>query len=279
MNRTRGRPLIAIGLVDGPVLLAHSDLAGQKIHQVSKNAQSACSQADSLACMHGTFVAGILCAKRGSDAPAICPDCTLLVRPIFGEENGHLPSATPDELAAAVVETVDAGARILNMSSALAQQSLQDGRALAQAFDYAAQRGVIVVAAAGNQGTVSSSAITRHPWVIPVAGCDFRGMPVSESNLGSSIGRRGLRAPSEKIKSLGVRGEPRLFGGTSAATPFVTGAIALVWSEFPEARAAEVKLAITGSGRHGRTTIVPPLLDAWSAYELMQSARNGRRLS
>jgi subtilisin family serine protease len=273
------RSQIAIGLIDGPVLLAHPDLAGQRIHQVSEKAGAACSQPTSTACMHGTFVAGILCATRDSAAPAICPDCTLLVRPIFSESaprNGDLPSATPDELAAAIVETVDAGARVLNMSAAVAQQSLPGERALSQALDYAARRGIIIVAAAGNQGTVGSSVITRHPWVIPVAGCDLRGRPVSESNLGSSIGRRGLSAPAEKITSLGADGNARAFGGTSAAAPFVTGAIALIWSEFPDARAAEVKFAITGGGRHARNTLVPPLLDAWTAYEVMYLARDRR---
>jgi hypothetical protein len=40
-----------------------------------------------------------------------------------------------------------------------------------------------------------------------------------------------------------------------------------LWSEFPAARADEVKLAITRCGRQSRNTIVPPLLDAWGAYE------------
>jgi hypothetical protein len=35
--------------------------------------------------LHGTFIVGILCAKRSSDAPAFCPSCILLVRPIFAE--------------------------------------------------------------------------------------------------------------------------------------------------------------------------------------------------
>jgi subtilisin family serine protease len=277
--RTRGRPQIAIGLVDGPVLLAHPELESQNIRSVSEKAGAACSQASSTACMHGTFVAGILCAKRDSAAPAICPDCTLLIRPIFGEsapENGDLPSATPEELAAAIVEAVDAGACVLNMSAALAQASPRGEHALNQALDFAARRKVIIVAAAGNQGTLGSSAITRHPWVIPVAGCDPQGMPISMSNLGNSIGRRGLSAPAENITSLGADGKPRSFGGTSASTPFVTGAIALIWSEFPEARAAEVKLAITQCSRQNQKTIVPPLLDAWAAYQVMSSARNGR---
>ena len=90
-----------------------------------------------------------------------------------------------------------------------------------------------MVAAAGNQGTVGSSAITRHPWVIAVIGCDLEGRPTTESNLGSSIGRGGLAAPGQNITSLGTNGKPQTSGGTSVAAPFVTGAIALLWSEFP----------------------------------------------
>lgn len=138
-----------------------------------------------------------------------------------------------------------------------------------QALDYAAQHEVLVVAAAGNQGTVGSSAITRHPWVISVIGCDSQGRPTAESNLGSSIGRWGLAAPGENITSLGADGKPQTSAGTSAAAPFVTGAIALLWSEFPGARAAQIKLAVTQAGRPARRTIAPPLLDAWAAYEAL----------
>jgi subtilisin family serine protease len=61
-----------------------------------------------------------------------------------------IPSATPEELAMAIVECVDTGARLMNLSAALAQVASAKGeRALAQALDYAAARGVIVAAAAG----------------------------------------------------------------------------------------------------------------------------------
>ncbi len=92
---------------------------------------------------------------------------------------------------------------------------------------------------------------------------------MGESNLGGSIGRRGLSAPGENITSLGAGGKPLTFGGTSAAAPFVTGAIALLWSEFPNASATQIKLAVTQAGRRQRNTIVPPLLDAWAAYQAM----------
>jgi subtilisin family serine protease len=282
MERSQGRPEIAVALVDGPVAQDHPDLADASIRELPGKTKGTCSLADSVACTHGTFVAGILFARRGSVAPAICPGCTLLLRPIFAEAatgNGNMPSATSDELAEAIIESVDAGARVINLSSALVRPSAKGESKLEEALNHAAHHGVITVAAAGNQGTVGSSAITRHPWVIPVAACSIQGRPLNESNLGSSIGRRGLSAPGENITSLGTNGKPQTFGGTSAAAPFVTGAIALLWSDSPDATAAQIKLAVTQAGVPRRGTIAPPVLDAWAAYQVMTSAHSGRKLS
>jgi subtilisin family serine protease len=274
MQRSSGVPDVVIGLIDGPVAMDHPHLARSNIH-VTGSATGACSMAASIACQHGTFVAGILAGRRGSSAPAICPDCTLLLRPIFPEstDNNGMPRATPLELAAAIRETVEAGARIINLSAALLQPTTTGVQRLQEALDFAAARGTITVAAAGNQGTVGSSAITRHPWVIPVAGCRLNGQPLSESNFGNSIGRRGLCAPAEGISSLGSDGQPRYFGGTSAAAPFVTGTIALLWSEFPSATAGRIKAALLQVGASRRSTVVPPLLDAAAAYQTMAAAR------
>ena len=272
MALTEGRREVAVALVDGPVLLQHTDLANSTIREVPAGARVTCSAATSEACSHGTLVAGVLMARRGSQAPAICPGCTLLVRPIFAEVssgNGSMPHATPEEVAAAMAEVIAAGANLVNLSAALTRPSAGGERRLEQVLDSAAQRGVLVVAAAGNQSTVGSSAITRHPWVIPVIACDPDGKPLLQSNLGSSIGRNGLAAPGFNITSLSADGGAATFGGTSAAAPFVTGALALLWSEFPDASAAQLKIALTRSARRTRLSIVPPLLDAWAAYQAM----------
>jgi subtilisin family serine protease len=274
MEHTSGRPEINIGLIDGPVAMDHPDLAGHNIREVNQKSAGACSKASSVACMHGTFVAGILSAKRGSSAPAICPNCTLLVRPIFPESasrNGDMPSAKPEELASAIIETVNAGARVINLSAALAQPSAAGERALEEALNYAARRNVMVVAAAGNQAVVGSSAITRHPWVIPVAGCDPQGGLMAESNIGKSIGRNGLMAPATQITSLGTDGKPQTSAGTSAAAPFVTGAIALLWSEFLGASTARIRRALTLASGERRRSLGPPLLNAWATYQVLSA--------
>src|SRR5439155_27119825 len=158
----------------------------------------------------------------------------------------------------------------------LAQPSTKGEQALEEALNKAVRRGVIVVVAAGNQGTLGSSAITRHPWVIPVVACDLRGRPMNESNLGSSIGRRGSCAPGDAITSLSAEGQPLTLGGTSVAVPFVTGAIALLWSEFPAASAAQIKLAVTQAAMPRRASVVPPLLNAWAGYQALL-VTNARR--
>ena len=280
MERTSGIPDIKIGLVDGPVVTRHADLASEPFREIPGHNGAACTQANSTACLHGTFIAGILSAKRNSPAPAICPNCTLLIRPIFAEMTAgreHMPSATPQELAAAILECLNAGARVINLSLALAQPSTKGEQALDEALNQALRRGVLIVAAAGNQGTLGSSAITRHPWVIPVVACDLRGRPINESNLGSSIGTRGLSAPGDGITSLGSEGKSLTLSGTSVAVAFVAGAIALLWSEFPAATAAQIKLALMPGPR--RASVVPPLLNAAVAYQILLTTMTKRQIA
>ena len=143
------------------------------------------------------------------------------------------------------------------------------------AFDYAAVRGAICVAAAGNEGQLVSSAITRHQWVIPVAACDRAGHPAAASNLGHSIGRRGLLAPGEGIRSLEPENEEFTVSGTSCATPFVAGAAALLWSEFPKAKVGDIWQALNLGHVSRRTSVVPPLLDAWQSYQWLGSHFEG----
>jgi subtilisin family serine protease len=160
---------------------------------------------------------------------------------------------------------IDAGAWIINLSVGLPEPGLRTEHALEEALRAAAQRGVIVAAAAGNQGRLASSVITRHPWVVPVVACNRAGQVLGPATLGASIGRHGLTAPGEEIASLAAVGGYGRFSGSSAAVPFVSGTAALLWSLFPRAGPAELRRALTGSAA-GRHSVAPPLLDAGAAY-------------
>lgn len=272
MALTSGRRDVVVGLLDGPVATSHPDLCVEGMREIPEGIPGGCVETSSSACQHGTFLAGILSARRNSSAPAICPGCRLLVRPIFSEttaEGELLPTTTSQRLAVAIAECVDAGAWVLNLSAARVEPSTKDERELHDALDYAAKHGTILVAAAGNEGTLASSAITRHPGVIPVVGYGLDARPMAQSNMGGSLGKRGLGAPGEDVSSLGPEGNLLTLSGTSLAAAFVTGAIALLWSEFPSATAVQIKSAVTYCHGWRRTTVAPPLLDAWEAYQVL----------
>lgn len=277
MELTKGNPKIIVGLIDGPVAMDHPELETRALHKSCEQFSGSCISNNSASCRHGTFVAGILFARRGSAAPAICPGCSVIIKPIFAEEtltSVHKPTTTPAHLAQAIFDCINTGAKVINMSLALTESSTTNERELEELLNIAARREIIVVAATGNQGTIGSNVITRHPWVIPVAACDLQGRPTNRSNFGLSIGRRGLLAPGEKITSLHSSGGFGVYNGTSVAAPFVTGTIALLWSVFPQAPATQIKIALTksyASHRATRATVVPTLLDASAAYKYLSN--------
>jgi subtilisin family serine protease len=275
MNATTGSPSVTVALLDGPVAIDHPGLSRKVITEGSRRFRAGCSLEASEACRHGTFVAGMLVARRGEFAPAICPGCRLLVRPIFPEHLGRSrrqATATAATLASAIMEVVDDGARVINLSAAMFNVSSTGDSLVEHALDYAARHGVVIVAAAGNHETLGSSSLTRHPWVISVVACYLSGRPIAMSHLSTSIGRRGLRAPGYAITSLSSDGKPLTLTGTSAAVPFVTGTVALLMSLYPAATSQSLIHAVTRPRHGGRSTIVPPLIDASAAYNVLASA-------
>jgi len=271
MALTSGRPEIVVGLIDGPIAIDHPGFDGGRIRLITAGA--APPAASPTAASHGTFVAGVLAARRGETAPAICPGCSLLSRPVFADDAKGDVRATPGALAAAIEDCVEAGAKILNVSAALTPAAAAGSAALTSALDRAARRGTLVVVAAGNDGIVGGSALTRHPWVVPVAACTTAGTPSAYSSFGLGIGRRGLSAPGDRITSLAPPDGVTTWSGTSVATPFVTGAAALLWSAVPGAGVDALRHALLTTGQGPRTTVVPPRLDAWAAYAVLRGAQ------
>jgi subtilisin family serine protease len=259
---TEGRAEVVIGLLDGPVA-EHPDFAGDHIRAPWL------ADATGAAAAHGTHVAGILLARRGATAPAICPGCTLLSRPIF---TGAATTTTAADLADGIIDCVRAGAHVLNISAALTGLTPVGARRLAESLDFAMHAGVLVVAAAGNGGQVGGSALTRHPWVIPVVAYDGAA-PLPGSDVSASIGRRGLGAPGSAVVSLAPGGDYASSSGTSTACPFVTGTVALLLSSLPGATGAGVRSALINAGVARRRGVIPPLLDAWRAYRLLAGER------
>lgn len=285
MKHSSGDRNIVIGVIDGPANLSHPAFQGSQISTVNNNQTSICRNASSMACMHGTFVLGILAAMRGTNAPAICPNCKLLIYPVLKETNNELlqartsnrlfvPNTTLEELSDAIMQTIRAGARIINLS--LGSPSLWTiSDKLHDAYNYASKNNVIIVAATGNHAMIGSTALLSHHWITPVAACDGYGMLSTISNYGPSIAKRGFMAPGVDVISTSSDGEYVKGSGTSVAAPFVTGTIALLWSLFPNANAAQILYSIRNSAKYSRGTIMPPLLNAEALYNDLKAISQG----
>ncbi|HJZ95647.1 MAG TPA: S8 family serine peptidase [Candidatus Solibacter sp.] len=280
MSRTSGRAEIVVGLIDGPVDLNHPAFAGTAVRTVRAEQVPMCRDSSSGACSHGTAIAGILFAQRGVSAPGLCPNCTALIYPMFSEDSGGgTPSATPVELARAIRETVDAGARIINLSLGIVSADINGFPSLESAFDYAARRGVLLVTAAGNQGRMGFLPHVTHPWIIPVAACDEAGRVLPESNLSPSIGAKGLCAAGANVTTTAPGSHYAPVSGTSISAAHVTGGLALLWSEFPRAHASQIRRCALQAAEHTRRTVIPPLFNAERAREICRFASNHKESS
>lgn len=194
---------------------------------------------------HGTLVAS-LAAGRGTGAGAgvigSAPEASVLAISI-GFDGGDSDA----QIADAVRWAVDHDADIINMS--LTRNTLDWPTSWDDAFTYAAEHDVVVLAAAGNRGsgTVEVGAPATMPGVLTVAGVDRAGATSDKASAqGVTIG---VAAPSESLVGVMPDGSYVRWNGTSGATPIVAGVVALVMAAHPELDAANVINRLTATAR------------------------------
>jgi subtilisin family serine protease/plastocyanin len=172
---------------------------------------------------HGTHVAGVVGADTNNlIGIAGTAQCKLMAVKVMNE-SGEGTDAT---VAQGMIWAVDHGAQIITMSLGVDSQTL----ALTNAVQYASAHGVVLVAAAGNEGVSSISYPAAYPEVISVGATDRLDHRASFSNYGS---RLEVMAPGVQIWSTKVGDTYQELSGTSTATPFVAGVAALMLSINP----------------------------------------------
>lgn len=182
---------------------------------------------------HGTLVASVL-AGRGSGGTngviGTAPGVSLLSASVaFGVETAV---SSDDQIANAIKWSVDNGADVINMS--LTRNSLEWPQSWDDAFLYAFENDVVIVAAAGNRGagTTEVGAPATIPGVLTVAGLDRDGFASYDaSSQGITIG---VSAPSEDLVGVAPGGAYMTWSGSSGAAPIVSGLVALVRASHPE---------------------------------------------
>jgi type VII secretion-associated serine protease mycosin len=198
---------------------------------------------------HGTMVASILAGRgafedENSGVIGTAPKAQLLsVSMAFG-----VPGLDTDsQIAEGIIWAVDNGATVINLS--LTRNSVSWPKSWDEAFLYAFENDVVIVAAVGNlaDGTEQVSAPASIPGVIAVAGVDRELNPSALSSVkGFTIG---VTAPSEDLVAAYPGGEYRLWSGTSAAAPIVSGLVAMIRSMYPEMNAVNVVNRVIQSAR------------------------------
>jgi subtilisin family serine protease len=177
---------------------------------------------------HGTHVTGILCAKGGKMPKGVVPDCKIIPVRVLGAMNnaGRLVGAgLIDNISSGIKWAVDAGADIVNMS--LGVKHSGGGLPHKEVIEYALSKGVTVVAASGNDGTNDKYYPGALHDVIAVGAVDYNNVITGFSTYGSHIS---LVAPGFQVYSAGLNHGYAFASGTSQASPFVAGSIALLKS-------------------------------------------------
>jgi subtilisin family serine protease len=179
---------------------------------------------------HGTFVASLVLA--------VAPDAMILpVRALDAEGFG-----TSSTVAAGIIWAVDAGADVVNLSADVPDAP----EMVREAVRYARDRGVVVVAAAGNAGATDIAFPARYSDVLGVTAVDDAGRKPPFANSGSAVS---IVAPGVSILGalpldLSPEGTGR-WSGTSFAAPLVAGAAALVHAASPGLSAEDVRRRLT----------------------------------
>jgi thermitase len=168
---------------------------------------------------HATAVASII-AGNDDKTPGIAPAVSILSVQVLSEE-GVGDSFT---LAAGIVEAVDNGADIIN----LCLGTYGDTFFLRQAVEFAREKGVIIVAATGNDGVEGVCYPARYDGVLAVSAVDAAGRHLHFANQGDQVD---IVAPGLGVQAAWTDEGIVQFSGTSAAVPFVSGTIAAIMSD------------------------------------------------
>lgn len=210
-GRSGSRPRsVRVAVIDSGVRADHPDVAAVR---PGLDLVNPCGDGRQDVTGHGTMVAGVMSSVSYGASPRV----EVLPVRISLHNGHHLPWMS----AAAVVYATNEGADIINMS--YANQRRRASLVERAAMRYAANRGVALVAAAGNDPDRPAGYPAAYPETLSVTSID------SDGRLSLFAARRGaidVAAPGSRVLTLWPDGSARVASGTSLATPVASAAIA-----------------------------------------------------
>lgn len=247
---------VRIGLIDSGVNEQHEDLKGASFANGYNVIDGSYDVTDNVG--HGTFVCGILSARRDNNLgiAGFCTDATIVPIKCFGS------SLETD--ASYVIEAIYEAADnyhcdIINLSLGIKDDTQNEGAisSLEEAIEYATGKGIIVVSAVGNDGTSTLYYPAAFKCAIGVGSIDKNGKVADFSQKNSSVY---VVSPGIDIIGLGNKTSSsyEIGDGTSFSTPFVTAAAAILKQFAPEATyydfATLLRDSVTDEGPSGYDT-------------------------
>jgi subtilisin family serine protease len=231
---TRGSSRIVVAVVDTGVDPTQPDLQGALVPGFDFVHMRAAANDDQ---GHGTAVAGVIAARgnNGEGGAGVCWRCSIMPVKVLDS------TGTGDDtvIAAGIVWAVDHGAQVINLS--LGGPGVSED--LTAAIGYAVAKGVLLVAAAGNDGDTSTFFPAADPRVLSVAATTAADQRYAWSNFGTWVD---VAAPGCNVAPL-LTGGYGNFCGTSSASPLVSGLLALELSAHPTLTSAQAAQALEGA--------------------------------
>lgn len=231
---------VTVAVIDTGVDAAHEDLAGRVLpgHNSIKDAQNPNDSLDDTANGHGTHVAGVISAvfDNGKGIAGVAGGLPVKVLPVKVLDSAGI--GTMYDISQGIRWAVENGANVVNLS--LGGRLPDYPLTLSEAVKYAQDNGVLVVAAAGNDGkSVEGFYPACLPGVISVGATGSNHQPAAFSNYGAR-----LMAPGVDIISTLPGSSYGIMSGTSMAAPFVSGIAGILYSVFPNKTSSQIAAAL-----------------------------------
>lgn len=230
---------ILVGVVDGMIDSTHPQLAPNILSVQQFNSEINNPSLNK----HGSHVSGIIAADPSAGpVTGIAPKAKIIGGQFIANDGG----GSLGDAIIALNSVADRGAKIINMSwgGAPCVQNLKS------AVEQLSNRGIILVTAAGNEGT-NSDYSPSYPANFGVLN-QLNVAATTVDDLMIYFSNRGYRsvnigAPGVGIFSTVPGNKTEAMDGTSMAAPLISGVAALLMSARPNATAQQIKMAILNS--------------------------------
>jgi serine protease len=223
-----GSSSVKVAVIDTGVRRTHQDLTGGRVLQGYDYYNGDSDPADD--CGHGTHTAGTIGAttNNGVGVAGMSQATILPLKVLSGTDVLGRCSGSAAAIAQAIRDAADQGAKVISMSIGGPDSTVEH-----DAVTYAYNKGVLIVAAAGNDGSNNSIDYPgAYPESIAVAALDSTKTRASYSDGGPQLD---ISAPGSNVISTYNTNDTSYssLSGTSMATPHVAGALALALSCAP----------------------------------------------